>query len=148
MRAVKWIAAMLLGYGLLVVAFESLAVYMGDREARDGVAADEDWLVLHTVELRSEPSQHDAVVRDTVVAGVDIDGRLYVAANHWPRAWLDRALANPDIEVTRAGVRAPFRAVQPEGAELLRVEAAYALPIVVRVLTGFPPRAFLRLDPR
>lgn len=148
MRFAKWIVGSVLAYVLIVCAVEALAVYMGHQQARDGVAADEDWLVLHTFPPGSGAEADVAGARDTVVAGVEVDGRLYVAANHWPRAWLGRVLANPAIEVTRAGRRAPFLAVQPEGAELARVQAAYVLPLVARVLTGFPPRVFLRLDPR
>ena len=148
MRIAKWIGGLLLAYVLLVCVVESLVVYMGRQQANDGVGAGEDWIVLRTFEPGHAAGQADVPGRDSVVAGVEVDGHLYVAANHWPRRWFDRALANPDIEVTRAGRQAPFHAVQPQGEELARVAGAYALPMVVRVLTGFPPRAFLRLDPR
>jgi hypothetical protein len=34
------------------------------------------------------------------------------------------------------------------GEERDRVARVYSLPFAARLLTGFPPRAFLRLDPR
>lgn len=139
-RIAKWLGIALVAYVLLVCAFEGLVGYMGKRQAENGVSPDQDWIVVHT--------RADDGLRDTVVAGVDIDGHLYVAANHWPRGWFRRAEANPDLEVTRRGQRAPYHALAPEGAERERVARAYALPLAIRFLTGFPPREFLRLDPR
>jgi hypothetical protein len=71
-----------------------------------------------------------------------------VAANHWPRAWYERALANPEVQVTAEGVKTDYRAVPVEGAEHERVEAANRHGVAFRILTGFPPRYFVRLDPR
>ena len=34
------------------------------------------------------------------------------------------------------------------GAEHARVDAEHRLPLVFRILTGFPPRYFVRLDPK
>ena len=143
MKALKWLLIAVLVYVGIVCAFEGLVSYMGQRQAAQGVAPGEHWLVLTTFD------QHGAQPRrDTVVAGVEIDGHLYVAANHWPRAWYNRALANPDIEVLREGKRAPYRVVSAEGAEREHVAQQYVIPLAIRVLTGFPPRQFLRLDPR
>ncbi|NKB32763.1 MAG: hypothetical protein GKR91_06660 [Pseudomonadales bacterium] len=79
-----------------------------------------------------------------------VNGNDYVAANHWPRAWYSQALDNPNIEVQMPGAEnfAPYLAVPLEGEEdeLLRVE--YALSFRARAQMGFPPRYFLRLDPR
>ena len=83
-----------------------------------------------------------------MLAYVESDGRLYVAANHWPRAWYHRALKNPKVRVTRNGEGADYLAVPVTGAELDRIRVEYRMPTVVRFLTGFPPRSFLRLDPR
>jgi hypothetical protein len=56
----------------------------------------------------------------------EVNGKSYIAANHWPRAWYRQALDNPNIEIKMAGVRefAPYTAVPLEGAEdnLLREE--------------------------
>ena len=55
-----------------------------------------------------------------VVARLESDDQLYVAAT----------------------------AVPVTGAEHDRVDADHALGVVFRILTGFPPRYFVRLDPR
>jgi hypothetical protein len=73
---------------------------------------------------------------------------VYVAANHWPRAWYDRALKNPDVQATIDGRKGDYRAVPVEGNEHERVDGAHSLPLGFRILTGFPPRYFVRLDPR
>ena len=86
--------------------------------------------------------------RDAAVAGMENGGQLYVAANHWPRGWYDRAIENPDVEITRAGERAAYRAVPVTGEERVRIAGDYSLPWAIRLLTGFPPRSFLRLTRR
>ena len=127
------------GYLAVVVAVESLVGYMGRRHARRGVQAGENWLQI-TATVEGED-------RSVVVAGVESAGRIYVAANHWPRAWYHRVVGNPDVRVTVKGRQAAFRAVPVSGDERSRIEREYRLPLIVRILTGFPPRAFLRLDP-
>ncbi len=136
LTAVSIVAA---GYLVVVVAVESLVGYMGRRHARRGVQAGETWLQI-TATVEGED-------RSVVVAGVESAGRTYVAANHWPRAWYRRVVENPDVRVTVQGRQAAFRAVPVSGDERSRVEREYRLPLIVRILTGFPPRAFLRLDP-
>jgi len=141
MKAVKWLAIPAVVYLVLVVAFECFVGLMGRHQAESGVPSDEDWLVITTTDA-------DGRAIDTVVAGVESAGQLYVAANHWPRGWYDRALDHPDVEITRAGERSAARAVPVVGDERVRIAADYDLPFAVRLLTGFPPRSFLRLDPR
>ena len=140
MKPLEILAIVLASYLGIVVAFEALVVVMGKRQAEHGVGAAEKYLVITTTDASGS--------RDTVIGSVDVDGKTYVAANHWPRGWYDRAVAHPDVEVTRAGQRAPYRAVAVGGDERDRVAQAYRLPFVVRFLSGFPPRAYLRLDPR
>jgi hypothetical protein len=141
MKLVKILGISLVVYVGLVIAFECLVGFMGQRQARNGVAPDEDWIVISTTDA-------DGAAKDTVIAGVEMDGQLYVAANHWPRGWYKRAIAHPDVELTRAGEMTPRRAVPGTGEELARIAHDYEMPWPVRFLTGFPPRAFLRLDPR
>ena len=143
MKAMKWLLIAALAYVAIVCAFEGFVSYMGKRQAEHGVAPDEGWLVVTTYD-----AQDAQAGKDTVVAGVEIDGHLYVAANHWPRNWYNRALANPDIDVLWAGKKAAYRAVPVVDTQRKRVASKYDLPLAIRVLTGFPPRQFLRLDPR
>ena len=123
-----------------MVAFECMVVTMGKRQANRGVQPGEDWLVITTTNAEGS--------NDTVVAGVESGGHIYAAANHWPRSWYNRAIKNPAVEITRAGERADYRAVPVVGDERTRIARDYSLPWVVRLLSGFPPRSFLRLDPR
>jgi hypothetical protein len=59
-----------------------------------------------------------------------------------------RALENPKVAVTLNGENADYLAVPVTGEELDRTIVEYPMPTVVRFLTGFPPRSFLRLAPR
>jgi hypothetical protein len=79
-----------------------------------------------------------------------IEGSNYISANHWPRAWYRQALDNPDVEVKMpgGGSFAPYLAVPLEGAEEERVREIYDFGFGFRFRTGFPPRYFIRLDPR
>ena len=140
MKAIRWLAIALGIYAGIVVSFETLVVVMGKRQAARGLQPDEKWLMISTTDAHGK--------NDTVVAGVESAEHLYVSTNHWPRGWYNRAIQNPDVEITRAGERKPYRAVPVSGEELVRVAQDYHLPWIIRVLTGFPPRHYLRLDPR
>jgi len=85
---------------------------------------------------------------DRVLSPIDDDGQLYVAANHWPRAWYWRALDHPNVTVTRDGEKTDYRVVRVSGAERERMFEEHGFPWPVYVFTGFAPREFLRLDPR
>ena len=133
MKASKIAAIAVVVYVGIVVAFESL---IGFFQPAGGTT-----LVITTVDA-------DGTAHDRVVSKLTIDGHLYVAANHWPRAWYRRALANPDVQATVDGAKGDYKAVPVTGAEHERVDAQNKLPFVFRILTGFPPRYFVRLDPR
>ena len=90
----------------------------------------------------------DGAPHERVVSPIDLDGQLFVAANHWPRAWYDRALANPEVRVTRGGKAADYRAVPVSDEERERLLDAPGFPLIAYFFTGFAPRKFLRLDPR
>lgn len=130
-KAVRVVLALVLIYVGIVVAFESM---LGIFQPAGG-----DTLVIATTS--------DDEVHSRVVSGLEVDGQLYVAANHWPRAWYRQALANPNIEVTRDGATAAYLAVAVDEDEHERVDSAHRLGPVIRFLTGFPPRRFVRLDP-
>jgi hypothetical protein len=90
----------------------------------------------------------DGTPHDRVVSRLQSGGQLYVAANHWPRSWYRRALANPAVQATIDGRKRDYRAVPVTGEEHERVDADNRLPVFFRILTGFPPRYFFRLEPR
>ena len=133
MKAVKRIAILVLVYVGIVAAFESLIGYFQP--------ADEATLVITT-------TAEDRTPNDRVLSRLESNGQLYVAANHWPRAWYKRALENPNVQVTLGGEKGDYLAVPVTGEEHDRVNSDNSLGIIFRVLTGFPPRYFVRLDPR
>ena len=133
MKALKIVAITILVYVGIVVAFESLIGYFQPTAGST--------LVITTFD-------QDGTPHDRVVSRLESDGELYVAANHWPRAWYDRALENPEVQVTLDGEKGDYRAVPVTGAEHDRVDGENSLAAVFRILTGFPPRYFVRLDPR
>jgi hypothetical protein len=133
MKALKIVATVVLIYVGIVVAFETLIRYFQPTAGST--------LVITTFE-------GDGTPHDRVVSGLESDGQLYVAANHWPQAWYDRALENPEVHVTLDGEKSDYRAVPVTGEEHDRVDSKNSLGVVFRILTGFPPRHFVRLDPR
>jgi len=90
----------------------------------------------------------DGKTYERVLSPIDVDGQLFVAANHWPRAWYRRALANPNVSVTRGGETTDYRAVPVSEQERERLLDEPGFPLLAYVFTGFAPRRFLRLDPR
>ncbi len=133
MKALKIVAIVILVYVGIVVAFESSIGYF---QPTDGST-----LVITTFD-------GDGTPHDRVVSRLESDGHLYVAANHWPRAWYNRALENPEVHVTLDGEKGDYRAVPVTGVEHDRVESENSHGVFFRILTGFPPRYFVRLDPR
>ena len=131
MKAIKIAAIVVLVYVGIVVAFESLIGYFQP--------AGGSTMVITTFD-------EDGTSHDRVVSRLESDGKLYVAANHWPRAWYSRALENPKVQITGDGAKSEYRAVPIEGAEHDRVDSDNSLGPIFRVLTGFAPRYFVRLD--
>ena len=132
MKALKIVMTLVLVYLGVVVAFESLIGYFQPTAGST--------LVITTLD-------RDGVAHDRVVSRLESDGQLYVAANHWPRAWYNRALENPEVHVTLDGENGDYRAVPVTGVEHDRVDSENSLGVVFRILTGFPPRYFVRLEP-
>ena len=132
-KILKIIGIIFLIYVGIVVAFESLLGYFQP--------ADGNTMVIATTDS-------DGVKNPRVVAKLESDGKLYVAANHWPRAWYRIVLENPQLEVTIDEVTGDYLAVPVTGAEHERVNTEHALPLFFKVLTGFPPRYLVRLDPQ
>ena len=130
MKALRILVILGLVYICLVLLFESL---LGFFQPITG-----DTLVIATGD-----NSHSRVV-----ARLESNGQLYVAANHWPRAWYRQVLDNPAVQVTLDGITGDFTAVPVEGAEFDRVNSENSLPLAFKILTGFPPRRLVRLDPR
>ena len=133
MKFVKIIAIVFVAYVGIVVAFESLIGYFQP--------ANESTLVITTTD-------EDGNANDRVLSRLESGGQLYVAANHWPRAWYTQALENPQVQVALDDGNAPYLAVPVTDEEHDRVDAEHSLGPMVRILTGFPPRYFVRLEPR
>ena len=133
MKTLKTLAIVILIYLGIIVAFESS---IGLFQPRSGST-----LVITTFD-------EDGTAHDRVVSRLESDGQLYVAVNHWPRAWYKRALENPEVQVTLEGETGDYRAVPVADAEHDRVDHDNSLGVIFRFLTGFPPRYFVRLDPR
>jgi len=131
-KPLKIAIAVLVSYVLLVVLFESSLGYFQPENAS-------------TLQITTAGS--DGAVNQRILARLDRGGQLYVAANHWPRAWYREALANPAVEVNSQSEQGSYIAVPVEGAEHDSVNADNPLGLMFRILTGFPPRYFLRLDP-
>ncbi len=133
MTAIKFIVILCLVYVGIVVAFESLIGYFQP--------AGQSTLVITTTD-------EDGNTNDRVLSRLESNGQLYVAANHWPRAWYHQALENPQVQVTLDGEKGAYVAVPVTDEEHDRVNVENSLGIVTRILTGFPPRYFVRLDAR
>ncbi len=133
MKVIKIIAILLLVYIGVVAAFESLLGYIQPENQKT--------LVITTTDGSGSTS-------DRVLSSLESNGQLYVSANHWPRAWYKQALKDPNVQVTLSSVKSEFLAVPVIGEEHDRVNDENRHSLGFRILTGFPPRYFIRLDPR
>ena len=134
---IKILVILLAIYVALVVAFES---WLGYSQPRG-----EDNLVITVTE-------EDGSQTKRVLSLFESQGDLYLAANHWPRGWFRQVKRNPEIHIEFGGERSAqsgmYTAVPAEGARHDQGLAANRLPLFARILMGFPPREFVRLDPR
>ena len=124
-----------------------MSVYVGSVvwfEAQLGINQPQGATSIVIATFNEDNERHERVVRLE-----KIQDKYYVAANHWPRAWYRRALANPKIEVKMPGQDSfvPFKAVNVVGDEDTFVREIYRVGFSFRFRTGFPPRYFLRLEP-
>jgi hypothetical protein len=133
----KWsligVVLVLLGYVGWVIAFE---LRMGLGQPQFGNST----LVLHTT--RSDGSTHQRVL-----ARLQDEDKLYVAVNHWPRAWYRQARANPDVKVTLEGETGDYIAELVTGSQADYLHERFPMSFGGRFQMGFPPRYFVRLDP-
>ena len=138
MKALKWMGGILGFYVLFVMVFE--IGYLGYTQP-----SFEDSGIPMLV-LTTQTTSGDT--KDTMLARVDLGGKIYVSAHHWSRGWHSNALVNPRVAVTIDGERSEHLAVPVAGEEFERVAQAMPLRLPVRFLMGFPllPREILRLD--
>ena len=127
------ITILVLVYITLVVVFESLLGYYQPESP--------DTLVITTTD-------EDGTTNDRVLARLQSNGQLYVAVNHWPRAWYNQTLDNPNVQITYGGEKKDYLAVTVTDDEHDRVNSENNLGTMFKILTGFPPRYIVRLDPR
>jgi hypothetical protein len=133
MKIVKILAILLLSYVGVVVAFESLLGYFQPEN--------EGTLVLSITD-------GDGATRDRVLARLAVEDDVYVAVNHWPRQWYYQVMDHPNVTMTHDGASINATAIPvTTDEEAERVNTAKPLGLVFRILTGFPPRYFVRLDP-
>ncbi len=138
MKVLKWVGVITAAYVAFVVVFETLflGLYQPKLE-RTGIPM----LVIATTD-------DSGVSRERRLARLETDGKVYVSAHHWPRAWYSRALKIPNVRVEIDGAVADYIAVPVDGEEFERVAAEHPLPLRILFLMGFPPpRDILRLDP-
>ena len=131
-RVAKTLGVGLLAYVALVVVFETL---LGVLQPDTG-----DTIVITTTDS-------DGVSSDRVLGRDFAGGKHYASANHWPRAWYNNALANPRVRVTMDGSTADYIAVPVDDEEHERVAEEIGNGIVFKIMVGFAPQRFLRLDP-
>jgi len=128
---VKIIAIVAAAYIGLVILFESsLGFFQPEAQGT---------IIITTVDEQGQS-------HDRVVSRFESGDELFIAANHWPRAWFRRVLKNPELGALIDGELGRYNAVLLEGTEHERLAHEYNPGLIFRFLTGFPPRYFLRLD--
>lgn len=128
----KVLAILALVYVGIVILFESFLGYLQPQN--------EQTLVLSVTD-------DSGTVHERVLSRIEREDKLYVAVNHWPRQWFQLAMENPNVKLTYSGKTIEAMAVQVTSEqELMQVSEARPIGMMFRVLTGFPPRYFVRLD--
>ena len=131
MKILKVVGILISVYLVLVVGFESMLGYFQPEN--------QSTLVIHT--------NTDGVVNSRVLVRIEHADQLYVAVNHWPRAWYYATIENPNVSITIEGNKSEYLAYSVDDEkEASDVDAANPLGLGFRFLTGFPPRYFVRLE--
>ncbi len=143
MRVLKYAAIALFAYVGLVVAFET---FLGIAQPQFETKPDEEWGATIVITTTGA----DGSKASRVVTPMISNGHLHVSANHWPRSWYKRVLANPQVQVTNKDVTKDYLAVPIDAGseEHERLQAEHPHSAGFRFLTGYPPRRFVRLEPR
>ena len=122
-----------------------------DAEHRAAAPKSIRCFVLTVSDTRTEDSDTSgrAIAGALAAAGHVVVGRTIVKDEPARvRAVVTEQLANPEVQATVKGQKGNYTAVPVTGAEHDRIATEHALPLPFRILTGFPPRYFVRLDPR
>jgi hypothetical protein len=143
MKVLRYAAITIVAYVGLVLLAETLLGAVQPRFDRPPVGEWEGTIVIATTGA-------DGSTEKRVVTPMLSDGQLVISANHWPRSWYRRVLENPDVQITSGGKTQDFRAVivPPDSPEHDRLESEHPHSALFRFVTGYPPRRFVRLEPR
>ena len=80
---------------ILIGVFFTYVLLVGAFETWLGISQPENNQTITITTTNDAGEKHDRVV-----SRIYYEGALYVAANHWPRAWWRHTLKNPRVEVT------------------------------------------------
>lgn len=135
-RTTKILLILAAVYVGIVVVFESLLGYYQPK-------GDENLVITLT--------EDDGTQTHRVLSLFESQGELYLAANHWPRAWFRQVKRNPDVHIEfggdRAAISGNYTATPVAGSDHDRVLNDNRIPFFGRLLMGFPPREFMRIEP-
>ena len=131
MKIKKTIFFIFFGYLGLVFVFET---FLGIMQPRSG-----DTMVITSFDASGK-------ARKRVVSRLEQGGQIFVAVNHWPRAWARRIQLNPNVQITYSEITSNYNAVVLKGEDHLQASSNFAVPLLFRFLTGFPPRYFFRFE--
>ena len=132
LKAIKLVTLLTLVYVGIVVLFEFCLGYFQPQNEL-------------TLDLITSDENGD---HERVLTQIDCSGRVYVAVNHRPRAWYQRAISNPVVSAVFNDTQTSYTATPITNQdEFDALNAVRARPPLFLLLTGFPPRKFLRPDP-
>ena len=90
---------------ILIGVFFTYVLLVGAFETWLGISQPENNQTITITTTNDAGEKHDRVV-----SRIYYEGALYVAANHWPRAWWRHTLKNPRVEVTNQDITSPYTA--------------------------------------
>ncbi len=132
MKLLKIVLITLGIYAGLVVIFESLLGYFQPQSQTTLIIITDD----------GEGRENNRVLQQ-----LSSEGNIYVAANHWPRAWYHDVLDRPNVKATINDETANYLVTKVSKTEHKTLATEFAPSIWFRILTGFPPREFVKLTP-
>ncbi|MEM7017946.1 MAG: hypothetical protein AAF512_11500 [Pseudomonadota bacterium] len=132
MKILKIILGIVLVYVAIVIIFETwLRISQPESD--------------NTIKFQYQGSEGQEV---RVLSRIDVDQKLYVSANHWPRQWYYRVLENPNITVITKDASIEYVASAVTDAETInRINTERPQGLIFKLLIGFAPRAILHLEP-